>query len=57
MNTAEETILTPADLDAAGDANTYPHKDPALPFPLLDEGLNRLIVDATRHFYYYKQHS
>lgn len=55
MNTAEETMLTPADLDAAGDANTYPHKDPALPFPLLDEGLNRLIVDATRHFYYYKK--
>lgn len=51
--TEEESILTPADLDAAGETHTYPHRDPEHPFPHLDNGLNKLIIDATRHFYYY----
>lgn len=54
-NAAEENILTPAALNAAGKANTYPHRDPNLPFPLLDKGLNDLIIDATKHFYYFKR--
>lgn len=55
MNTDNNTdTISPAELDKLDELHALPHYDPANPFPQLDTAQNKLIIDATRPYYYHK---